>query len=161
MINKTLLDLMVEEEGSLMIPAEDVSMVFEDNSLLHAIMILNNTTYISVPVLDYDNKLKGIISTSQIIKFLGEKILGGFDVLEEYKVKDALLDNYSTIKEDYTIEEAMRALINHNFLCVIDDDGVLKGIIPRSNLLKKFNYMAHEFDKRYYVTNKKQFPFFF
>lgn len=154
MINKNIHSLILETGDDLVTQANNVSMVFEDNTLLHAIIILNNTTYTSVPVLDYNNKFKGLISTSQIFKFLGDKIHKGFEILEDYKVRDAIDTRYLTINENYTLEEAIRGLINYNFLCVVDDDGVFKGLITRSTILKKMNHMVHEFDKKYIVKDR-------
>lgn len=154
MINENIEKMLFEDKDTLVIPVNNMSMVFADNSLLHAIMVLNNTTYTSVPVLDYQYKLVGLISTNQIFKFLGEKINEGFEVLEKYKVADAVDMNFYTVKEHFELEEVIRGLINNNFLCVVDDENVIKGIIPRSSILKRFNYMAHEFDKNYVIKPK-------
>ena len=154
MINDTIKNILLEDRASIVTPIDNVSMVFSENSLLHAIMILNNTTFTSIPVLNYDNTFMGLISTSQIFKFLGEKINQGFQVLEQYKIKDAIDTNFYTVDGNFTLEEVIRALINYNFLCVVDSDYKLKGIIPRSNLLKRFNFLVHDFDKKYVINEK-------
>ncbi|MDO5027348.1 MAG: cyclic-di-AMP-binding protein CbpB [Tissierellia bacterium] len=154
MINETIKNILLEDKGSIVTPIDNVSICFANNTLLHAIMLLNNTSFTSIPVLDYDNTFKGLISTSQIFKFLGQEINQGFQVLEKYKIKDAIDTNYYTVAEDFDLEEVVRALINHNFLCVVDKEGKLKGLIPRSNLLKRFNFLVHEFDKNYIVKEK-------
>ncbi len=154
MINNTIKNILLEDKKSIVTPIDNVSIVFADNTLLHAIMLLNNTTFTSIPVLDYDNKFKGLISTSQIFKFLGQEINQGFQVLEKYKIIDAVDTHYYTVDEDFDLEEVIRALINYNFLCVIDKQGRLKGLIPRSNILKRFNFLAHEFDKNYVIKEK-------
>lgn len=154
MINTTIKNLLLEDKKSIVTPLDNVSMVFADNSLLHAIMILNNTSFTSIPVLNYDNTFIGLISTSQIFKFLGEKINQGFQVLEQFKVKDALDTKFYTVTEDFTLEEVLRALITYNFLCLVDKEHKLIGLIPRSKVLKRFNYIIHEFDKRFTVSEK-------
>lgn len=154
MINTKIKNILTEDKKSIVTPIDNVSIVFAENSLLHAVMVLNNTTYTSIPVLNFDNTFIGLISTSQIFKFLGEKINQGFQVLEKYKVKDALDTNFYTLGENFDIEEVIRALITHNFVCVVDSEYKLKGIIPRSNILKRFNYLVHDFDKNYVIQYK-------
>lgn len=154
MINEKIEKMLFENKETLVIPLDNISMVFADNSLLHAIMVLNNTVYTSIPVLDYQYKLVGLISTNQIFKFLGEEINEGFEVLEKYKVRDAVDQNYYAVSEHFELEEVIRGLINNNYLCVVDNQHTLKGIIPRSSLLKRFNYMAHELDKNYIIKPK-------
>ena len=154
MINKYIETIILNNGDDIITPSNNVSMVFGDNSLLHAVIILNNTTYTTIPVLDYDKKFLGLISAGQIFKFLGEKHLEGFDSLEEYKVRDALDHRYSLINENFKLEDAMRALINHNFLIVVDEDMIFKGLVTRSALLKKVNFLAHEIDKDYKITPK-------
>lgn len=156
MINAKIKNILLEDRNSIVTPIDNVSIVFAENSLLHAIMILNNTTFTSIPVLNFDNTFIGLISTSQIFKFLGEKINQGFQVLEKYKIKDALDTNFHAVDENFDIEEVIRALISHNFLCVVDKEYKLKGIIPRSNILKRFNFLVHEFDKNYILKPKNQ-----
>lgn len=155
MINDTIKNILLEDRNSIVTPIDNVSMVFAENTLLHAIMLLNNTSFTSIPVLNYDNTFMGLISTSQIFKFLGEKINQGFQVLEQYKIKDAIDTRFYTVDENFNLDEVIRALINYNFLCVVDSEHKLKGLIPRSNLLKRFNFLVHDFDKKYVIKKKK------
>lgn len=155
MINEQIKAMLFDKKEDLITPVNNVSMVFADNTLLHAIMILNNISYASIPVLDYENKLMGTISTGQIFKYLGERINEGFEVLEKFQVKDAMNFNYYTVPENFDPEDVLRALINHNFLCIVDENKVLKGLITRRAVFKRVNYLAHDFDKRYYIRPKK------
>lgn len=160
MINKSIENMLFENKYELLTPANKVSMVFNDNTLLHAYMILNNTSYLSVPVLDKKNKFVGLTSIKNIFSFLGEKIYDGFEILEDYKVEEALDNNFYIVKEDFKLDEVMRALINYNFLIVCDDECIFKGIITRSSLFKRINYMAHEFDKNYIISQRPKRSFF-
>lgn len=160
MINKNIENLLFENKEDFLTPYNKVSMVFNDNTLLHAYMILNNTSYLSVPVLDKKNKFVGLMSIKNIFSFLGDKIYEGFDILEEYKVEDAMDKDYYIVGENYKLDEVMRALINHNFLVVCDQEGIFKGIITRSSFFKRINHMAHEFDKNYIISQRPKRSFF-
>ncbi len=48
-------------------------------------------------------------------------------------------------------------LVDQNYLCVVDKNGIFRGIITRKTLLKRINYMAHEFERIYDVRLKDKY----
>lgn len=154
MIHPIVKDLLLEEKDKLLTPSSNVSMVFADNSLLHAVMILNNTSYTKIPVLDYQNKFRGLISTQKIIQYVGDKIYEGFDILNNYKVDEAIDENYYCINQNTDFEDILNALVDNNFLIVTSDDNTFVGIITRSAILKRVNYLVHELGLNYEIKIK-------
>lgn len=155
MINKKIEKMLLEDTSSMILDSKKTSMVFDDNSLAHAILLLNNVNYSSIPVLDYENKFKGLISNHNIMKFMHEKGISKLSDLNKFKVKEALDKRFYTVNENYSLEEVLSALIDYNFIVIIDYEGVFKGIITRSSILKRINFLVHDFDKRY-ILEKKQ-----
>lgn len=154
MINKKIEEMLIEDTSSMIIPAKNTSMVFSDNSLMHAMLILNNVNYTSIPVLDYENKFIGLISNHRIMKFMQDKNPKGFEELNDYKVSDAIDTRFHTVRENFSVEEVLGALVNYNFICIVDDEGTYKGIITRSTILKRVNYLVHELDKKFFLEEK-------
>lgn len=147
MINKKIIDYIQNSRQSLITPRKNISMVFADNSLMHAILILKESNYTQIPVLDFNKKFVGLISLHQIHQSLGANFYEEFNNIENLKVKDHIDTHYAIIKQDYELEDALNLLIDYNFINVIDDNGVFIGMITRSSLLKKTNFLFHNMDK--------------
>lgn len=143
MIDKKVEDIFLDDEYGIMTPLKNISTVFDDNNLSHAMLVLKESNYQQIPVLDYDKKFKGLISLHQIYKSLGENLFGDFEKLYEYKVKDHIDTHFATIHYDYKIEDILKILIDYNFINVIDYDNHFIGMITRSAILKKTNYLVH------------------
>lgn len=146
MINKKIQEFLINNTSSIVTPTSKLSMVFEENRLSHAMLILKESNYTQIPVLNYDKKFTGLISFHHIYKILGEKLFNGFDEFENYTVKDFIDHHYAIINEDYELEDVLNLLINYNFINVISKDGELIGMITRSSILKKMNHLSHNID---------------
>mgnify|MGYP001948513584 FL=1 len=122
-----------------LIPSEKVAHVQLDNSLEHALLVLTKSGYTAVPVLDPQFRLHGLISSPMIT----ESILGleriEFERLEQLKVKDVFNHKIPTLKSDDRFKKALGLLIDHPFLCVVDDSGFFEGILTRRIILKQLN----------------------
>lgn len=143
MINENIKNLLTDSTSSIVTPFKNISMVFEDNTIAHAMLILRESNYTQIPVLNYDKKFIGLISLHQIYKKLGEDLFKNFENLENILVKDAIDFHFASIKEDYEIEDVLRLLIDYNFVNILNDNDQFVGMITRSSILKKFNYFSH------------------
>ncbi len=158
MINKQIEKLLLCDEHSLMINSEDVATVRTENSLLHAMMILTNVGYSSVPVLDKEHKLQGVVTLPRIIDGIKNQVSYDFDQLSEQKVEDVLCsdcNDFSIIEENANLEEILRQLVSHNYVCIVDQENVFLGIVTRKTILKRFNYLVHEIDNRFELIKKE------
>ncbi len=119
----------------LMVPAERVAHVQIGNSLEHALLVLTKSGYTAIPVLDPHFRLHGLISTPIIM----DSILGleriEFEQLEEKKVEQAMNQAIPRIPLSSTLEEALGHLVDHPFLCVVDEKGLFEGILTRRAVL--------------------------
>lgn len=129
------------------VSAEEVAHVQLGNPLEHALLVLIKTGYSAIPVLDASYKLKGLISKTMILDFaLGlEKI--EFEILENHRVEEVMRTDIPSVKEDVSVLQATKLLIDHNFLCVVDGSGYFNGILPRSAVLKFMNHYLREMSK--------------
>lgn len=147
MINKKIEKYIKEDTSCIVIPVSNISMVFEENNLAHAMLILKESNYTQIPVLNYDKKFTGLISFHHIYKILGEKLFDNFDNFDNYYVKDFIDTHNASVKEDFELEDVLNLLINYNFINVLSNDGKLVGMITRSSVLKIMNYLVHNIDK--------------
>ncbi|EUJ39097.1 cyclic-di-AMP-binding protein CbpB [Brochothrix campestris] len=127
-----------------LIPASKVAHVFEENSLEHTLLVLTTTGYTLIPVLDYDNKYIGMINNASIINHVMgiERIL--FEQLPEVKVADVVIRDYPVLREGFTFDVLLKQLIDHSFLCVVNDQNEFMGIVTRRVALKRLAKAIHQ-----------------
>jgi len=132
--SKHLLDLPISD---FIISSEKVAHVQSGNSAEHALLVLTKTGYSSIPVLDIKYRLIGLLST----KMITESILGleriEYEKLENIKVDEVMERNVAYIKNTDTFRKALDLVINHPFLCVIDEEETFVGILTRRVILKQ------------------------
>ena len=120
------------------ISAEKVAHVQVGNNAEHALLVLTKTGYSSIPVLDAKDKLKGLLS----MRTVTDSILGlahiEYERLPDLKVDEIMRTELHTIKSTDTFQKGLDLLIDHPFICVIEEDGTFSGILTRRVILKKF-----------------------
>ena len=99
--------------------------------------------------------MKGNISIPTIIRAVTGIESFQFEKLSEKTVEEYMKTDFPTLPEDFELDLLLHLLVRHSFVCVIDDEGVLKGIITRSELLKGTNRVAHLFETKYHVVEKE------
>lgn len=133
MQEKKIEDILIEE---LMISSEKVAHVQINNPLEHALLVLVKSGYAAVPVLDSSYKLVGIIGKTVILN----EILGleHFEIenLSEMRVHEVMKSDIPTLTKNNNLVEGLNAVINHAFVCVVDEDGYFDGILTRRAILK-------------------------
>lgn len=124
--------------GDLMIPLERVAHVQSNNNLEHALLVLTKSGYTAVPVLDYHDRLHGLISTPLIM----EAILGleriEFEKLESIRVEEVMNKKIPRIRPDSSLQQYLHLLVDHPFICVENDSGFFEGIVTRRVVLNLF-----------------------
>ncbi|PKR78465.1 CBS domain-containing protein [Halalkalibacillus sediminis] len=137
-------DLETTTVQEMMIDADKVAHVQLQNPLEHALLVLAKTGYNAVPVLDLNSRFCGIISKSNIIEamFGVERI--EVEQLNEKIVKDAMDQDIPTLHEEDTLEKALHVLIDYTFVCVIDQQQQMTGILTRRQMLKQFRNQYYQ-----------------
>lgn len=120
----------------IIIPAEKVAHVLIGNPLEHALLVLIKTGYSAIPVLDASNKLHGLISKTLIL----DSVLGieriELEKLEGRKVQEIMDTKIPRLQETDSFVKALDLMINHPFVCVVDQEGHFIGIMTRRAILK-------------------------
>ena len=141
---RELLDMPIKD---FIICSEKVAHVQSGNNAEHALLVLTRTGYSSIPVLDVKYRLQGLLS----IKMITEAILGleriEYDRLADIKVDDVMEKEVVYLQITDTFKRALDLVINHAFLCVVDEEGTFVGIMTRRVILKQL--------KKYIYLNEK------
>ena len=139
--NRDFLDMYIEE---FVISSEKVAHVQVGNSAEHALLVLTKTGYSAIPVLDRKYRFRGLINT-QIIT---DSILGmdhiEYERLPDIRVEEIMQTDFPLIKIDERFQKALDLLINQNFLCVVDEDGLFMGILTRRVILKQLKKRIYQ-----------------
>lgn len=140
-------DLLSMPIADFVISSEKVAHVQSGNSAEHALLVLTRTGYSTIPVLDAKFRLQGLLS----IKMITESILGleriEYEKLSEIKVEEVMDTSVAYLKNSATFQRALDLVINHAFVCVIDDEGTFVGILTRREILKQL--------KKYVYLNER------
>ncbi len=141
---RALLDTPISD---FIIPSEKVAHVQVGNSAEHALLVLTKTGYSSVPVLDVKYRLHGLLS----IKMITEAILGleriEYDKLSDIKVDDVMDCGVTYLYNTDTFQKALDLVINHAFLCVVDEEGTFVGILTRRVILKQLKKYIYQVEQ--------------
>ncbi|NIK13329.1 cyclic-di-AMP-binding protein CbpB [Alkalibacillus almallahensis] len=141
-------DLATTLVKDMMVDAEKVAHVQNSNPLEHALLVLTKTGYNAVPVLDFHGIFEGVISKSNIIEAMFGLERIELERLDSQTVMDVMNDEAPRLHINDTLEEALHELIDYNFVCVVDDDEIMQGIITRRQLLKQYR-------NEYYQSRQK------
>ncbi|WP_319471497.1 cyclic-di-AMP-binding protein CbpB [uncultured Trichococcus sp.] len=151
MISSEVAGLLLDNDacGDLMILGENVANVHCSNNLNHAFLVLSQVKYSVIPVLDSKSRIKGLISMPMIIQAITEIDAIRYDKLETIRVEEVMDRDVQTIRPWTDLEDILNYLIDHNFLCVTEDDGKFIGIITRKEILTRVNHLVHGIHRIY------------
>ncbi len=131
--------------GDYIIPAEKVAHVQLGNNAEHALLVLTKTGYSSIPVLDAQDRLQGLLS----MRTVTDSILGlahiEYERLPDLKVGEIMKTDIPRILTTDRFQRGLDMLIDYPFLCVVEEDGTFVGILTRRVILKelkKYIYSA-------------------
>jgi len=155
MISKRMEKMLIEDIDSLIKPANEVAVVGTSNTLDHALLLMTSNKYSVVPVIDEKSRIKGLISMPIIIEEIIDIEDVRFDKLGDIKVEDIMNTDFPVVTMDFELEDVLRMLVHSAFISVVDDDGVLLGIITRQEVLTGTNRIVHNFERVYDVKDRE------
>lgn len=143
LINQALAKLIMNDVDDFLISSEDVASVYEEHSLITALMILTNRKYSTIPVLNNKDQLVGLINLRVIVNEALKNQNFDLLVLNDIQVKDIELVKPIMINRNSSFEYILSQLVTDNFLCLVDDNQTFLGIVTRRNLLSRLNHLLH------------------
>lgn len=141
--------LFSREITPLIIPKEQVVVVDPDWSLERALLVLTRKGTNSVPVINREDQVEGVISKTDILDFMLQTTRDSkmdFTALSHYKVKEAMNKNHSGILANSIFSFAFEVLVNRSYIPIIDIKGKFVGILTRKVMMEKvIEYFREEF----------------
>lgn len=142
--SRDFLDTPIEE---FIISSEKVAHVQLGNSAEHALLVLTKTGYSAIPVLDPKYRFCGLINAQRIT----DAILGlehiEYERLPDIKVDAIMQTDLPLINITERFQRALDLLIDQNFLCVVDAEGMFMGILTRRVILKQLKKQIYQLRK--------------
>ena len=155
MISERMKKMLLNDIDSLVTPASEVAVVGSSNTLDHALLLMTSNKYSVVPVIDEKSKMKGLISMPVIMEAIMDIEDVQFNQLDEITVDKIMDREYPVVQMDYELEDILRTLVHNAFISVVDNEGVLVGIITRKEILTGVNRIVHNFERVYDVKDRK------
>ncbi|PTX59625.1 CBS domain-containing protein [Melghirimyces profundicolus] len=151
-----LSSLFDREISSLIIPGEQVVTVHPDWTLERALLVLTRRGYASVPVINEEGKVDGVISKTNILDFMLNRNDFRFHRLDEFQVRDAMNQNHSGILPNSIFSFAFDVLLDRPYIPIIDLNNRFLGILTRRVLMEKVTeYFQQEFLENMALKQKK------
>ncbi|MDH6363030.1 putative transcriptional regulator [Enterococcus sp. PF1-24] len=149
MISSAVQNLMLENEDTFLIPADNVANVMVNNPLNHALLVLSQVKYSKIPVLDKGDRFVGLLSLSDVVEKMLELKAINIESVDGFTVADVMEVGVPTLSETWELEDLLHLLVDAAFLPVVDEEKTFKGIVTRKEVLKAVNRTFHELDKNY------------
>lgn len=146
--------MLLNDLDTLIKPADELAVIGANHTLDHALLLMTRNKYSLVPVINEKSELQGLISLALIMDAIIDIEDVKFDKLADIRVKEVMETDYPSVTVDYELENVLRKLVNNGFISVVDDEGVLLGIITRQEILRGTNRILHNFETVYQVEDK-------
>ncbi|SFI90366.1 CBS domain-containing protein [Thermoflavimicrobium dichotomicum] len=141
--------LFSKEIAPFIIPKEQVVVVDPDWSLERALLVLTRKGTTSVPVINQEDEVEGIISKTDILDFLLTKSRSGeidFSQLRKHKVREAMNQTHGGILANSIFSFAFEVLVNRSYIPIIDVKNKFIGILTRKVMMEKvIEYFQEEY----------------
>ena len=144
MIYEPLETLIVSNLDDFMIPADNVANVIDRHSLSNALLILSQVSYNLIPVLNSKSQFVGLLSIPMMIKAVMTIERIEIERLDSLVVEDVMQREVVSISLNASLSEVLQHLIDHSFVCVVDERGTFLGMITRKKVLQRLTYLLHE-----------------
>lgn len=144
MISAEMEKRLIGSKENLVIPIDRVAVIYEHHTLDHALLVMTMQKYSVVPVIDRDGHMQGLISLQKMMEAIMELDDVNFSRLGEIKVSEAMNTEYPSVGTDFSLEKVLNQLVDASFTSVVDEEGILVGIIARSQILKGTIRLAHD-----------------
>jgi predicted transcriptional regulator len=135
-------------------PADQVAVVFDDNSLSHALLVLTQTRYSKIPVINHAGEFKGLVSLADVVAASFKTTEMDPEILKSKKVGEIVINDSIVLSSDWRLDSVCHALIDHAFVPIVDDNQKFIGIITRKEVMKAINHLLHALEKKYVVQPK-------
>lgn len=117
----------------------DVSYIYDDNTLRQGLEKMKSHGYTAIPVITRGGDYVGTISEGDFLWHIIKYGRGSIKDQEDYCVRDIIRSDFMPpVKVGATAEELIESAMNQNFVPVVDDRNKFIGIVTRRDIIKYF-----------------------
>ena len=127
---------MSKEIKSLIVPKKDVMIVRSKWNLEQALSKLMESGWSSVPVLNDNNKVEGIISKTLILEHARLETVPYYHDFQRKFVSESMRKDVPTLSEDTLLRYGIELLVDWPYLPVINQNKIFSGILTRRSVLE-------------------------
>lgn len=137
---------MIDNILLLLKPKKMIGYLEENQTLRQGLEIMRHHGYTALPVINENGQYIGTVSEGDFLwNILETKNYSIFDQ-EKHSIKEILREGFNPpVKVTTPVENLVSQIMNQNFVPVIDDQGVLMGIVTRQNVIR---YLTEKTCKR-------------
>lgn len=129
-------EIMSKEIKSLIVPKKDVMIVRSKWNLEQALSKLMESGWSSVPVLNDNNKVEGIISKTLILEHARLETVPYYHDFQRKFVSESMRKDVPTLSEDTLLRYGIELLVDWPYLPVINQNKIFSGILTRRSVLE-------------------------
>lgn len=128
---------MSQDIRDLVLQKDKIITMHPDWTLERALIKLIRSGYTSVPVINSQDQVEGLISKTLILDFMTENQNINYNDLPNYFVHQAMNRNYMGIWENTPLSFALELMIDRPYVPIIDQTNTFIGILTRQAVLQK------------------------
>ena len=118
-------------------PKAELDLVYEDDTIEMAMERIEDHQFSSIPMInEKTGKYIGTLSEGDLLRTLRKGDISSSGVLTRSVMTVRRKRDYKSVRADSDIEELFTYVTEQNFVPVVDDTGVLIGIVLRSSILE-------------------------
>ncbi len=136
MIGPIVREMLLENQETFLIPAENVANVMYHHPLSHGLLVLSKVGYSKIPVLGKDDHFVGLVSLSDVVNKMIDLQTISMDPLEGLTVADVTETDVPTIDENWELEEVLHLLVDSPFYRLSQKIGFSKESLQEKSCLK-------------------------
>ncbi len=136
MIGPIVREMLLENQETFLIPAENVANVMYHHPLSHGLLVLSKVGYSKIPVLGKDDHFVGLVSLSDVVNKMIDLQTISMDPLEGLTVADVTETDVPTIDENWELEEVLHLLVDSPFYRLSQKNGLSKESSQGKSCLK-------------------------
>ena len=126
--------------AKMMVPKSMTVYVHGDSSVRQGLEVLSRHSYTAIPVLDENDRYIGSIAEGDFLRLLMAERAGDIHDLEKCRIGDILRKDFCpAIPIDADADTVIDAILQQNFVPVVDSRNTLCGIVTRRRLIAYFS----------------------
>ena len=126
----------------IMIPKVCTAFLYEHSTVRQGLEAMTRHGYTAIPVLDKDERYIGSVTEGDFLRHLLATGTTDLKVHEKYRIGDILRTSFCpALNIGADRSQVVNALLNQNFVPIVDDRNMLCGILTRRSVIV---YLAEE-----------------